>query len=139
MFWILAMTHISISFSCARWLTDYFSRHEIQNISRLSPKCRKPFSNRFKGNKVIKRFDIHVIQLCIRIVPVNSTRNMQLYAGKRQRIGPHLYPFSTTDLTITKTFSTFNDYRYFCRLLCILKKNSITKKDGIRNFEMCHC
>ena len=35
---------------------------------------------------------------------------------KRQRIGPHLYPFSTTDLTITKT-STFSDYRFFYRLL----------------------
>ena len=33
-----------------------------------------------------------------------------------------LYPFSTTDLTITKTFSTFTDYRIFYRLLCILKK-----------------
>ena len=41
---------------------------------------------------------------------------------RRQRIGPHLYPFSTTDLTITKTFSTFSDYRFFYRLLCILKK-----------------
>ena len=44
------------------------------------------------------------------------------YAGKRQRIGPQLYPFSTTDLTITKTFSTFSDYHIFYRLLCILKK-----------------
>ena len=44
------------------------------------------------------------------------------YAGNRQRIEPQLYPFSTTDLTITKTFSTFRDYRFFYRLLCILKK-----------------
>ena len=44
------------------------------------------------------------------------------YAGKCQRIGPKLYPFSTTDLTITKTFSTFSHYRFFYRLLCILKK-----------------
>ena len=32
-FEFLAMTHISTAFSCARWLTDYFSRHEIRNIS----------------------------------------------------------------------------------------------------------
>ena len=44
-----------------------------------------------------------------------------VYAGKCQRIGPQLYPFSTTDLTITKT-STFRDYRFSYRLLCILKK-----------------
>ena len=31
-------------------------------------------------------------------------------------------PISTTDLTITKTFSTFSNYRFFYRLLCILKK-----------------
>ena len=57
---------------------------------------------------------------------------MQLYAGKRQRIGPHLYPFLSTDLTTTKTFSTFNDYRNFYRLLCLLKKNGITKTGGFK-------
>ena len=86
------------------------------------PQMQKTDPNRFKGNKEIKLLNIHVIQLCIRIIPVISTQNMQLYAGKRQRIGPHLYPFSTTDLTITKTFSTFSDYRFDYRLLCILKK-----------------
>ena len=35
--------------------------------------------------------------------------------------------------------SIFNNYRYFYRLLCILKKNGITKTDGKRNFEICHC
>ena len=33
-----------------------------------------------------------------------------------------IIPFSTRDLTITKTFSTFSHYRFFYRLLCILKK-----------------
>ena len=33
-----------------------------------------------------------------------------------------IIPISTTDLTITKTLSTFSDYRFFYRLLCILKK-----------------
>ena len=47
---------------------------------------------------------------------------MQLYAGKRQQIGAQLYPSSTTDLTISKTLSTFSKYRLFNRLLCILKK-----------------
>ena len=45
--------------------------------------------------------------------------NMQLYAGKRQQIEGQLYPSSTTDLTITKTPSTFSDYLFFYRLLCI--------------------
>ena len=52
------------------------------------------------------------------------------YAGKRQRIGTQLYPSSTTDLTITKTLSTFSDYRFFYRLLCILRNNGITKTGG---------
>ena len=60
---------------------------------------------------------------CNPVVYTDCTGQFNMkYAGKRQRIGPHLLPFSTTDLTITKTFSTFSDYHFFYRLLCILKK-----------------
>ena len=45
--------YISISFSCARWLTDYFSRHEIRNISFFdwAPNAENRFQIASKATK----------------------------------------------------------------------------------------
>ena len=43
-------------------------------------------------------------------------------------------PILTTDLTITKTFSTLSDYRFFYRLHCILKKQWYYENRWYKNF-----